>query len=163
MDRRRFLLATLAGVVAAPLGVEAQQPARPATIGVLASIQLTEAVQGAIRDGLREHGYVEGRNIVIEWRAAEGRSDRTAALATELADLKVDVIVVLSTPAVQAAKNATSTIPIVVAPAGDPIASGLVVSLARHAGNLTGVTVIGAELSRKQLEALRQLVPRLTS
>jgi len=162
VDRRAFIGTLTGGLLAAPLAVQAQQPARPATIGVLASTQLTEAVQGAIRDGLREQGYVEGRNIVIEWRSAEGRSDRAAALAIELAHLKVDVIVALLTPAAQAAKNATSAIPIVMAPAGDPIASGFVTSLARPDRNLTGVTGIGAELAGKQLEALRQVVPTLT-
>ena len=161
VDRRRFLLTSGAGALAAPLAGEAQQAPRPATIGVLASTRLTEAAQGAIRDGLREHGYVEGRNIVIEWRAAEGRSDRAAALATELARLKVAAILAIQTPAVQAAKNATSTIPIVMAPAGDPVATGFVVSLARPGRNITGVTAISAELSGKQLETLRQLVPKL--
>ena len=162
MDRRTFMGTLAGGLLAAPLAAEAQPPARPATIGVLASAEFTEAVRGAIRDGLKDQGYVEGRNIVIEWRSAEGRRDRAAALAVELAHLQVDVIVALLTPAAQAAKNATSTIPIVMAPVGDPIASGLVTSLARPGRNVTGVTGIGAELSGKQLEALRQVVPRLT-
>ncbi|HEX9531933.1 MAG TPA: hypothetical protein VGA58_04065 [bacterium] len=92
MDRRTFMGTLAGGLLAAPLAAEAQQPARPATIGVLASAEFTEAVRGAIRDGLRDQGYVEGQNIVIEWRSAEGRSDRAAALAVELAHLKVDVI-----------------------------------------------------------------------
>src|SRR6266850_5077100 len=160
ISRRAFL----GGVafLAAPLRAAGQKAARQPTIGVLSATRLTAAVQGAIRDGLREQGYVEGRNLVIEWRAAEGRTDRAAALAAELARLKVDVIVALLTPAVQAAKNATSTIPIVMAPAGDPVGSGFVVSLARPGRNITGVTGISAELSGKQLEALRQLVPKLT-
>lgn len=162
MPRRTFLGTMAGALLVAPRAVRAQPPARPATIGVLASSPLTEAVQEALRDGLREQGYVEGRNIVIEWRFAEGRRDRADALAIELARLKVDVIVALLTPAALAAKNATSTIPIVMAPAGDPIASGLVASLARPGGNVTGVTGIGAELAGKQLEALRQVVPRFT-
>jgi putative ABC transport system substrate-binding protein len=162
MDRRRFLLTALAGALVAPLAAGAEQASRPPTIGVLATARLTKAIQAAIRDGLREYGYVEGRNIAVEWRAAEGRLDRAAALATELAHLKVDIIVALLTPAVQAAKNATTRIPIVMAPAGDPVGSGFVVSLARPGGNVTGVTGIGAELSGKQIEALRQLVPGLT-
>jgi len=162
MERRTFLGVIAGSLLAAPLASEAQEAARPARIGVLAATPLTEALQGAIRDGLREHGYIEGRNIVIVWRTAEGRSDRTAALATELAHLDVDVIVALLTSAVQAAKNATGTIPIVVAPAGDPVGSGFVVRLARPGRNITGVTGIAADLSGKQLEMLRQLVPRFT-
>jgi putative ABC transport system substrate-binding protein len=160
--RAALAVALALGVLAAPLVGEGQQAAKLPTIGVLAATRLTEALRQAIRDGLREHGYVEGQNVLIEWRAAEGLSDRAAALATELAHLKVDVILALLTSAVHAAKNATSTIPIVMAPAGDPVGSGFVVSLARPGRNITGVTGIAAELSGKQLEALRQLVPRLT-
>jgi putative ABC transport system substrate-binding protein len=159
MGRRRFLLTSLAGVVAAPSVVAAQ---RVTTIGVLTTTRLTEPLQEAIRDGLRDHGYVEGRNIAIEWRGADSRTDRAAVLAVELVGLRVDVIVAVLTPAAQAAKNATSTIPIVMAPAGDPVASGFAATLARPGRNMTGVTGIGAELSGKQLEALRQFVPRLT-
>jgi putative ABC transport system substrate-binding protein len=115
-----------------------------------------------MRAGLAEHGYVEGRDVVIEWRSAENRRERLAILATELAQLKVKVIVAHLSPAVQAAKNATSTIPIVMAPAGDPMGSGFVVSLARPGRNVTGVSGIGNELAGKQLEALRQVVPKLT-
>jgi putative tryptophan/tyrosine transport system substrate-binding protein len=160
MDRRRFLLTSLAGALAAPLAADAQH-ATPAVIGVLATTPLTDAVQGTIRRGLAEHGYVERRDVVIEWRSAENRRERLAALATELVELKVQVIVALLTPAVQAAKNATSTIPIVMAPAGDPVGSGFVTSLARPGRNVTGVTGIGDQLAGKQLEALRQVVPRL--
>jgi ABC-type uncharacterized transport system substrate-binding protein len=161
MDRRRFVLTSLAGVLIAPRAAEPQQ-SQSSTIGVLASTQLTEPVQAAIRESLREHGYVEGRNIVIEWRSADGRLDRADALAIELAQRKVEVIVAVLTPAVQAAKNATKTIPIVMAPAGDPIGSGFVASLARPGSNVTGVTGIGSELAGKQVEALRQVVPKLT-
>jgi putative ABC transport system substrate-binding protein len=161
IDRRRLLLTLLGGALAAPRHARAQQGARPATIGVLASVRLTEPVQAAIRDGLREQGYVEGRNIAIEWRVADGRPDRADALAVELAHLKVEVIVAILSPAVQASKNATNTIPIVMAPAGDPVGSGFIVSLARPGYNVTGVTGIGAELSGKHLEALRRVVPSL--
>jgi putative ABC transport system substrate-binding protein len=159
MSRRAFVTG-LGAVLAAPFVAEAQQ-AKRAVIGVLATTQLTDAVQGTIRAGLAEHGYVEGRDVVIEWRSAENRRERLAALATELVELKVQVIVALLTPAVQAAKNATSTIPIVMAPAGDPVASGFVTSLARPGRNVTGVTGIGNQLAAKQVEALRQVVPRL--
>jgi putative ABC transport system substrate-binding protein len=162
MNRRRFLLTAWAGAMARPLVAGAQKPGGTATIGVLTTTQLTEPLQTVIREGLREHGYVEGQNISIEWRAADGRQDRAAALAQELVQRKVDVIVAVLTPAVQAAKDATSTIPIVMAPAGNPVGSGFAASLARPGRNMTGVTGIGDELSGKQLEALRQLVPKLT-
>jgi putative tryptophan/tyrosine transport system substrate-binding protein len=160
VNRRTFLATLSGGTLGLPLVVGAQ--ARPATIGVLATTPLTEAIQRAVREGLSEQGYVEGRNLVIEWRSAEGYPDRAGALAVALARLKVDVIVALLTPAAQAAKDATSTIPIVMAPVGDPIASGFAASLARPERNLTGVTGIGAEIAGKQLEALGQVVPKLT-
>jgi putative ABC transport system substrate-binding protein len=131
-------------------------------IGVLTFTQMTAALQEAFRQGLLDHGYVEGQNIVVEWRAAEGRPDRAKALAVELARLNVDVIVANLTPAVQAAKDATSTIPIVMASAGDPVGTGFVASLARPGGNITGMTGISAELSGKRLELLRELIPGLT-
>ena len=160
MNRRTFLSTLSGGALGVPLAVGAQP--KPATIGVLATTQLTEAIQRAVREGLSEQGYVEGRNLVIEWRSAEGYPDRAGPLAVELVRLKVDVVVALLTPAAQAAKDATTTIPIVMAPVGDPIASGFAASLARPERNLTGVTGIGAEIAGKQLEALRQVVPRLT-
>ena len=160
MNRRTFLSTLSGGALGVPLAVGAQP--KPATIGVLATTQLTEAIQRAVREGLGEQGYVEGRNLVIEWRSAEGYPDRAGPLAVELVRLKVDVVVALLTPAAQAAKDATTTIPIVMAPVGDPIASGFAASLARPERNLTGVTGIGAEIAGKQLEALRQVVPRLT-
>ena len=147
-------------LVAAPYRLEAQQ-SMP-RIGVLTSTQMTGAFQRAFRQGLRDHGYVEDRNIVVEWRAADGRIERANALAAELVRLKVDVIVAVFTPAVQAAKQATSTIPIVMAPAGDPVRTGFVASLARPQGNITGLSGLGAELSGKQIDVLRELVPDLT-
>jgi putative tryptophan/tyrosine transport system substrate-binding protein len=161
VDRRDFLMTSLAGIVVQPLVAWAQKPGK-ATLGVLTTTRLTEPLQRVIREGLAEHGYVDGQNIVIEWRAAEAVQDRAPALARELVQRKVDVIIAVLTPATQAAKDATSTIPIVMAPAGEPVGSGFATSLARPGGNITGVTGIGAELSGKQLEALRQLVPRLT-
>jgi putative tryptophan/tyrosine transport system substrate-binding protein len=145
-----------------PFAVRAQQPAgHVPRIGVLMFTPMTKAFQEGFRQGLREHGYVEGQSIVVEWRSAEGRTDRANALAAELVRLKVDVIVAEFTPAVQAAKSATQTIPIVMAPAGDPVATGLVASLARPGGNITGFSNIAAELSGKRLELLRELVPGL--
>jgi len=150
-------------LLAAPLVALAQQSARELPrIGVLMFTPVTKAAQEAFRQGLRDHGYVEGQNVLVEWRSAEGRIDRANALAAELVRLKVDVIVAEFTPAVLAAKNATQTIPIVMAPAGDPVASGLVASLARPGGNITGFSNIAVELSGKRLDLLRELIPGLT-
>jgi putative ABC transport system substrate-binding protein len=138
-----------------------QQSEKLPRIGVLTFTQVTAGFQEPLRQGLRDHGYVEGQNILVEWRAAEGRPDRARALALELVQLKVDVIVANLTPAVQAAKEATSTIPIVMAAAGDPVGTGFVASLARPGGNITGMTGISAELAGKRIELLRELVPGL--
>ena len=157
------LAAVVLLLLVAALVTEAQQQAgKVPRIGVLTFTQMTAALQEAFRQGLLDHGYVEGQNIVVEWRAAEGRPDRAKALAVELARLNVDVIVANLTPAVQAAKDATSTIPIVMASAGDPVGTGFVASLARPGGNITGMTGISAELSGKRLELLRELIPGLT-
>ena len=151
------------GLLAAPLAAEAQQPAKKVPrIGVLTSTPMTDELQESFRQGLRDHGYVEGQNIVVEWRAAEGRADRAKALAVELVALKVDVIVAIFTPAVQAAKDATSVIPIVMAPAGAPVATGLVTSLARPGGNITGIAGLDAELQGKRIQLLQELIPGLT-
>jgi len=123
---------------------------------------MAKSVQDGFRQGFREHGYVEGQNVLIEWRSAEGRTDRADAMAAELVRLKVNVIVAEFTPAVQAAKKATQTIPIVMASAGDPVATGLVASLARPGGNVTGLSNIAAELSGKRFELLRELLPGIT-
>jgi putative ABC transport system substrate-binding protein len=113
----------------------------------------------AFRQGLRELGYVEGRNYIIEYRSADGRRERFPDLATELVRLKVDVIVTRGTPAVMAAKNATGAIPVVMAASGDPVLSGVVASLARPGGNVTGLSAIVVEVSGKRLELLREVVP----
>jgi putative ABC transport system substrate-binding protein len=149
-------------LLVAALVAEAQpQVGKVSRIGVLTFTEMTAALQEAFRQGLRDHGYVEGQNVLVEWRAAEGRPDRAKALAMELVQLKVDVIVANLTPAVQAAKDATSTIPIVMASAGDPVGTGFVASLARPGGNITGLTGISAELSGKRIELLRELIPGL--
>jgi putative ABC transport system substrate-binding protein len=154
------LAAVVVLLIGAALGVDAQAPVGKAPhIGVLTFTRLTDALREPFREGLRAHGYVEGQNIVVEWRAAEGHPDRARAMATELVGLKVDVIVANLTPAVQAAKNATSSIPIVMAAAGDPVGTGLIASLAHPGGNITGLTGISAELAGKRLELLRELVP----
>jgi putative ABC transport system substrate-binding protein len=139
---------------------EAQSPAVRVGALTLGLAPTAPAVE-AFRQALREHGYVEGQNLTVEFRFAERRVDRLHALAAELVRLKVDVIVVEGTPAALAAKQATRTIPIVVAAAGDPVKSGLVASLARPGGNITGLTLIHPELSAKRLQLLVEAVPRL--
>ena len=143
---------------------EAQQPTKIPRIGHLAttSLPLVPARIEAFRQGLRELGYVEGKNIVIEWRYAEGKPDRLPALAAELVRLKVDVIVTGGPAATRAAKEATSTIPIVMAQDSDPVGSGFVASLARPGGNITGLATLAPELSGKQLELLKEIVPKLS-
>jgi len=159
MDRRRFLLTSLVGAFAWPIGTEAQQ--RPPSIGVLLFLPLTRKAQDEFRHGFREHGFIEGRNLLVEWRSAQGSTDRAASLAMELVNRKVSIIVAEFTPSIRAAKNATATIPIVMASAGDPVAAGLVPSLGRPSGNVTGFTNSAAELSGKRLELLHEVVPGL--
>jgi putative tryptophan/tyrosine transport system substrate-binding protein len=139
MKRRTFLCGLSLGTLAVPLAAEAQQPAKIAQLGYLGTDRAAMPhLHEAFRQGLRDLGYVEGRNLVIEHRYSEGKFERLPALAAELVALKVDVIVASSTPAALAAKQATRTLPIVFAAAGDPVASGLVSSLARPGGNVTG-------------------------
>jgi len=143
---------------------EAQQPAKIPRIGYLtaSSLSVNPARIEAFRQGLRELGYIEGKNIVIEWRSSEGKADRLPALAAELVRLKVDVIVTSGPVATRAAKEATTTIPIVMAQDIDPVGSGFVASLARPGGNITGLSTFRPELSGKQLELLKEIVPRLS-
>jgi putative ABC transport system substrate-binding protein len=155
ISRRRFLATAGARLLAAPLAVEAQPGAKVPRIGWLgfgwvghpAAVELTDA----FRRGLREHGWIEGQNILIEERVAEGRAERFADLAAELVRLKVDVIVTSSAePAILAAKRATTTIPIVMAISADPVGAGLVASLARPGGNVTGLSILGPEVAGKR-------------
>jgi putative ABC transport system substrate-binding protein len=143
---------------------EAQQPKKIPRIGYLSAppLSASAARNEAFRQGLRELSYVEGKNIVIEWRSAEGKSERLLALAAELVRLKVDVIVTGGGAATRAAKEATSTIPIVTAQDPDPVGNGFVASLARPGGNITGLSTYAPELSGKRLEILRQVVPKLS-
>src|SRR6266581_7812645 len=155
MDRRDTVLALLA-LGAAPFAAEAQQAAKIARIGYLAGDLATAAhLPEAFRQGLRDLGYVEGRNVVIEYRDAEGKLERLPALAGELVALKVDVILAEGgTLGPRVAMQATRTIPIVFV-AGDPVGSGLVTSLARPGGNVTGLSGLGPELVGKRLELLK--------
>ena len=160
--RRREFITFLGGLAAAwPITGRAQQAAKVARIGYLSTnLASSPHHHEAFRQGLRDLGYVEGRNVVIEYRDAEGKVERHPALAAELVALKVDVIVVAgSTLAAQTAKQATSTLPIVFIAVGDPVGSGLVTSLARPGGNVTGLSNIGPELVGKCLELLKQAVP----
>ena len=160
IERRTFLGVIAGGLLAAPLAAEAQQAAKIARIGYLVPEPATTPhLREAFLQGLRDLGYVEGRNVVIEYREAEGKLERLPALAAELVALKVEVIVATNTPAALAAKQATRTLPIVFAFAGDPVTSGLVTSLARPGGNVTGLTLLGPELVGKCLELLKQVVP----
>jgi putative tryptophan/tyrosine transport system substrate-binding protein len=160
IDRRAFLAGTGAVLFAAPLAAEAQQAAKVARIGYLGGNRASSPhMHEAFLQGLRDLGYVEGRNVVIEYRDAEGKLERLPALAAELVALKVDVIVAANTRAALAAKQATRTLPIVFANASDPIASGLVTSLARPGGNVTGLSLLAPELAGKCMELLTQAVP----
>jgi ABC-type uncharacterized transport system substrate-binding protein len=158
--RRVFLGTLAAGLLAAPL-VEAQPTGKVYRIGMLetTSPALNAANLDAFRRGLRELGYVEGQNFTIEYRSADGRRERFPDLAAELVRLKVDVILTRGTPAVMAAKNATATIPVVMAASGDPVLSGVVSSLARPGGNVTGLSAIVGEISGKRLELIREVIP----
>jgi putative ABC transport system substrate-binding protein len=160
IDRRTFLAGTGAVLLAAPLAAEAQQAAKIVRIGYLAlDLTLSRHLQESFRQGLRDLGYIEGRNVVIEYRDADGKLKRLPALAAELVALKVDVIVAPSTVAALATKQATRTIPIVFIGAGDPVTDGLVASLARPGGNVTGWSFVASDLVGKRLELLTQAVP----
>jgi putative ABC transport system substrate-binding protein len=148
-------------LLAAPSVAEAQT-GKVWRIGWLQPVALLPTYADAFRQGLGELGYVEGKNIVIEYRWAEGTFELLPGLAAELVRLKVDVLVSTNTAAVQALKRATTTIPIVMLGIGDPVGSGLVTSLARPGGNITGITIIGRELNEARLGLLKQLVPRLS-
>jgi putative ABC transport system substrate-binding protein len=160
VDRRAFIGTLAGGLLAAPLAAEAQQADKMARIGWLAvNLAAFPHVREAFLQGLRDLGHVEGRNVVIEYRDAEGKLERLPVLAAELVALKVDVIVAPSTPAALAAKQATRTLPIVFAVAADPVASGLVTGLAQPGGNVTGLSILAPELIGKRLEQLTQAVP----
>ena len=162
MMRRQLLIALGAGVLAAPYASRAQQQ-RVYRVGFLgnSTAALEANLVGPFREGLRDLGYVEGRNIVIEYRWAEGKYERFPELIAELVARKVDVIVTAGTPAALAVQRATATIPLVMVAVGDPVSTGLVASLARPGGNSTGLTSIAPDLEGKRLELLREVVPKL--
>jgi putative ABC transport system substrate-binding protein len=159
------IVTLILGLLATPFAVEAQQPAKVHRIGFLGagSPPASAARTEAFRQGLRELGYVEGQTMVIEWRYAEGKLDRLRALVAELVRLQVDVLVTAAPSSTRAAMEATATLPIVMAGiGGDPVAAGFVASLAQPGGNGTGLTAFAEELSGKQLELLKEIVPRLS-
>jgi putative tryptophan/tyrosine transport system substrate-binding protein len=164
MKKKITVLSLCAMLLALCVSAEAQQPTKIPWIGFLgASSASTLAARiEALRQGLRELGYVEGKSIVIEYRWAEGKFDRLPALAAELVRLKVDVIVTGGTTSTRAAKKATVTIPIVMGFDNDPVGNGFVASLAHPGGNITGLSTLAPEISGKQLELLKEIVPRLS-
>jgi putative ABC transport system substrate-binding protein len=161
--RRREFITVLGGIAATwPLAARAREPGMP-VIGFLRSFPPDESVTRAVRRGLNQVGYVEGKNIEIEIRTAEGRYDRLPNLVADLIERQVAVILALDGPAARAAKSATSTIPIVFLTGVDPVVSGLVASLGRPGGNATGVALVGSEISTKNLDLLCELVPSATT
>ena len=167
MDRRAFLGTLAGGLLTASLAAEAQQAGKVFRIGILANLRPSRSEPGGglwegFIQGLRELGYVEGRNITIEWRVSEGKYERLPDLAAELVRRNVDVIVVPADQNALAAKRATRTIAIVVTSSSDPVGSGLVASLARPGGNITGPTLLSEELVGKQLELLIEVVPKMS-
>jgi putative ABC transport system substrate-binding protein len=161
MNRRVFLVGSVVGVLASSVSAEAQQARKVYRVGMLLAGERPGQIE-ALRQGLRELGYTEGQNIVVEVRHADGRFERLPAIAAELVRLKVDVIVATGSEGVQAARNATDTVPIVMTYVGDPVDRGFAASLARPGGNITGVANIGDELDIKRLELLKEVVPRIT-
>jgi len=158
-----LLILTLAlGILVAPLAAEAQAPGKVFRIGYLGTTPPPAHLWDALLDGLRERGYSEGRNLVFERRFSEGKAERFPEFAAEMVRLRVDLIIVITTPAALAAKHATQTIPIVIPTAIDPVGAGLVASLARPGGNVTGLSSISADLAGKRLELLKDVVPGLS-
>src|SRR5450755_3480524 len=162
MDRRTFIGAIAGGLLAAPLAAPAQQVGKVYRIGILETIPASQNATklDALRKGLRDLGYVEGRNLIIEYRSADGRAERFPDRASELVRLKVDLIVTRGTPAAKAAKNATRAIPVVMAAMGEPLI--VVASLAHPGGNVTGLTTFSTVLTGKRIELLKELVPSLS-
>ena len=163
MVTRRTFVGTLAGgLLAAPLAAEGQQAGKPARVGYLSTGERLSPRGEAFKQALREYGWVEGQNLVIEYRFGGEQYERLPPLAVDLVRLKVDVIFAASAPAAQAAKETTSAIPIVFHTLNDPVRAGLVASFARPGGNMTGNAGLGPELDRKRIELLKELVPSLT-
>ena len=158
------LFAIAVALMMCAAGVQAQQPVKITRLGYLDAIPLSvnAARIEAFRQGMRKLGYVEDKNILIEWRSADGKFDRLPGLAAELVNLKVQVIVTAGRSATRAAKEASSTIPIVITQDSDPVANGFIASLARPGGNITGLSTLASDLSGKQLELLKEIIPKLS-
>jgi putative tryptophan/tyrosine transport system substrate-binding protein len=161
MNRRHFIALVSIGVAVWAPGAPAQQSGKVWRIGFIAHRH--ERFYEPLFGGLRELGYEEGRSLIVERRYAQGHADRFQEFADEMVRLNVDVIIVVTTPAAQAAKRATTAIPIVHPAVIDPVGTGLVASLARPGGNLTGLAILNAELSAKRLEVLKEVIPRLSN
>jgi putative tryptophan/tyrosine transport system substrate-binding protein len=162
VDRRTFVRASVLSLLAGPRVAEAQPAGKVYRLGYLTPVTVNPSVLEAFRQGLRDLGWVEGQNIVIEYRSAEGRYDRLPDIAAELVRLKVDVIVAAPTPAALAARKATGTVPIVGVSLTEPVGIGLITSLARPGGNVTGVSYsVGTDIFGKDLALLKEVVPRV--
>ncbi len=162
MKKKILLFAVATLILACIRPADAQQPKKVYRIGYLSLGLGIQPREEAFRQGLRELGYVDGQNIVMEWRFAKGKADLLPELAAELVRLKVDVIVATATQPILAAKQATTTIPIVFLAAGDPVAYGLVASLARPGGNVTGLSILAPELSGKRMELFKEAFPQIS-
>jgi putative tryptophan/tyrosine transport system substrate-binding protein len=165
MKRREFITLLGGAAVAWPLGARAQQAAKIPRIGLLSPFSPADTAlwHKAFLRGLRDLGWVDGKNIAIEYRYAEGRNDRLPGIIADLVRLKADIIVTAVTNDTLAAKNAANSIPIVMAAAGDPVANGIVASLARPGGNITGLSQMAADLTGKRLELLKEIAPNISS
>jgi putative tryptophan/tyrosine transport system substrate-binding protein len=165
MNRRAFVSSVGVAILGTPFAGEAQQRGHIPRVGLLSDESASDSSApesfGALSNALRDLGWVDGRNFTFECRYSEGKDERLPDLAAELVGLKLDVIVTIGTPATRAAKNATKTLPIVFARVGDPVGSGLVASLARQGGNVTGVSILTVELGAKRLQLLTEAIPRI--
>jgi len=164
--RRKLLLALGAAALGSPLTAHAQPQGKVWRVGFLSVVARPNSDEfggfGAFPQGMRELGYIEGKNLIIEWRFADGKHDRLPGLAAELVHLKVDVIVATGTQSISAAQKATSTVPVVMTGVGDPVGFGFVKSLARPGGNITGLSNLNVDLGPKRLEMLLAMVPKLS-
>jgi putative ABC transport system substrate-binding protein len=165
IERRTFLGMIAGGLLAAPLAAQAQQPRKVARVGYLSPGYPPPAetlTLDVLRQGLRDLGWIEGRTLIIEPRFAHNQAERLSGLAVELVQIPVDVLVTVASAATRAAKSATSTIPIVMYPVGDPVSAGFVASLARPGGNITGVALNNLDVAAKRLQVLKEAVPKMT-
>jgi putative tryptophan/tyrosine transport system substrate-binding protein len=161
MDRRTFIGSVASAVLVAPLAARAQRAAKTPRVGYLTERAGPTQFEESFLKGLSDLGYVDGKNVIMEYRWAAGDAERLPALAADLVGVKVDIIVTSGAPAAKAAKNATTTIPIVMATSGDAVADGLVASFTRPGGNVTGLSLFTRELSRKRLEIFKEAIPGL--